>query len=381
MRSSGRANRWREEIGGCIVARIMRAPSLPRFALLVLLSACSSGSTGPTTAGDAGLDSSPLDSAIADSTTLDSTTDDSAPVDSAAADSPFDAPVASEGGDGPSVVVTGGMGLFEIAGMLTTSPDAGPVAGVVLQARASFHAPLTHDFDDRTGGLGCFADHFDATTKPAPTDDDAGLLRVSGYVGGASLTSGSIAQPVSCTRGANGFYACAFPSGASTTSVLFPPSASPLGAGAITFGTNGGANFGAVQTTATPLGSLAVTEDLTSIHYLPTADATIGVTCTSCASARVAVRLEAYPAADASVGWPYSTVGIVDCVFENGGAVTAPVTVPAAAVSAMFATDAAIDTVKTTVTTLPSMPGTSTDQSGNPLSVNVGRGVFGIAPR
>jgi hypothetical protein len=280
-----------------------------------------------------------------------------------------------EGGDAaPSVI--GSMGLFQVAG-IAMSGDAGPVSAVLLEARVSFHAPLVHAFDNRTSGVGCVADHYDATTKPVPTDDDAGLLRMSGYVGGSSLTNGSIAQPVSCTRGATGFYGCSFPGGQATGSVLFPPSAAPLGASAITFGTNGGGDFGAAGATATSSGSVSVTEDLTSIHYVTTADATLDLTCTSCAASRIAVRLEAYPSTSAAAGFPYSSVGIVECVVAN----TAQATVPAGAIAAMFASDAALDTVRTSVTTLPSMPGVSADPLGNPLYVDVGVGVFGIAPR
>ena len=143
--------------------------ALSRLGMLALLSACSSGSAGAPPSNDAGVDASPptLDSGAVDS----SGSDGSGGADSAAPDSGSDASLdaAVEAGDAaPSVIGT--MGLFQLAGAVA-SGDAGPISAVVLEARASFHPALRARASTiGPGGVGCFtADHYDATTNPAPT--------------------------------------------------------------------------------------------------------------------------------------------------------------------------------------------------------------------
>jgi hypothetical protein len=287
---------------------------------------------------------------------------------------------ATEAGDAGDARVgheLGRMSLLQLGGLIAAA-DGGSTPAILLVASASFQ-PVTvvHDFDDRVGELGCFADHYDTTTRPAPADGAAGSLRMTGYTGGQPLTGTSVGQPIVCVQDAAGYYGCIFPSGAATSTVPFPAGSNPLGAGPITFGSNAGADFGAAQVSDQPDGTLTVTDALGSIHYTAAQDTTLHLGCTGCASSRVAVRLEAFPSADASAGWPYTSVGIVDCVLAGGTTVV----VPSGAIAAMFSSDTALDTVRTQVVRLPAQPASTSDPAGDTLRVEVGSGVFGVAPR
>ncbi|MGA7123723.1 MAG: hypothetical protein WBY94_26700 [Polyangiaceae bacterium] len=270
--------------------------------------------------------------------------------------------------------VLGAMRLFELAGSIAT--DSGPSAVTQLDAAASFHVAVPDDYDDRQAGIGCTADHYDATTKPAPADADAGWLRMSGFAGGTLLAGGPAAQPIICAR-TGGYYQCTYPTETPVSGAFFADT-DPLGPGPITFASPGAADFGARAVSGSPIGTATTAEDLNAVHYSSSVDTILHVACSnSCATGRIAVNLTAEQASTANLGWPYSSVGIVRCVF----AAAASVAIPHAAIAAMFAQDAALDVVLTAVVLLPTAPLTTTDAMGNRLVAEVGRGTFGAAPR
>ena len=267
------------------------------------------------------------------------------------------------------------MRLFELAG--TVASANGPSAVKVLEAKASFHVHTPDDYDGRQVGTDCTADHYDAMTNPAPRDADAGWLRMSGFVGGGLLNGGLAAQPIVCMR-SSGYYSCAYPSGAIASEAFFAATASPLGPGPVTFALNGAADFGARALTGTPIGTAMTDEDLTAIHYSSSVDAVFHITCVdSCSPGRIGVTLVARQASMADMGWPYRSVGTVDCVFAPASSVV----VPHEAIAAMFAHDTTLDSVVTSVVLLPPVPLTTSDSMGNTLTADVGRGTFGVAPR
>ncbi|HXN30479.1 MAG TPA: hypothetical protein VN894_01400, partial [Polyangiaceae bacterium] len=194
-------------------------------------------------------------------------------------------------------VELGVMRLFELAG--TVPAEGGPSAVKVLEAAAAFHVAMPDDYDDRQSGIGCTADHYDAITKPAPTDADAGWLRMSGFTGGMLLAGGQAGQPIVCMRAA-GYYRCAYPTGAITSEAFFSATASPLGPGPITFALNGAADFGARAVSGSPIGSATTAEDLTAVHYSSSADTIFHVSCAdSCTPGRIAINLTARQASTA----------------------------------------------------------------------------------
>jgi hypothetical protein len=274
-------------------------------------------------------------------------------------------------------IETGLMRLFELHGRLPAGADAGDTPVVVLDARVSFHGSVTHDYDDRASGLGCIADHYVAATHPAPTDGDAGSLRITGYAGGAMLDGKPAAQPIVGVRGANGYYWTIFPSGDSGAMAPFPSTASPLGPGPVTFGTAAGASFGAVlAATSPPSAALTVTEDLRALPF-GSGSVTLHPSCAGgCGGGHAVVRVLATSSTDTVTAWPFTRVGILECELDT----PAPIVLPAAAVAAMLASDPALDTATTSVALVSSTPTQALDPSGNVLQVATGRGVFGMTP-
>jgi hypothetical protein len=270
--------------------------------------------------------------------------------------------------DAISPLISGAVTFYELAGGQSTA----------LALSVSFHASAPHDYDDRQGDFGCAADHYDALSKPAPSDANAGLLRVSGFVGGKTLSGDLAANPIGCVRPST-YYACTYPAGESAFAAVFAPSAGPLGAGPIAFAGNGGPDFGAFYASGSPDdGTLTVAEDLTTIRYDPTQDTVLHATCSSpCPSAPIALELTAIGSASAGSPWPYASVGIVRCIFPPA----APVAVPHGAVAAALASDARLDSIRTVVARLAHDSLSTRDLHGNVVTATIGRGVFGTAPR
>jgi hypothetical protein len=287
-------------------------------------------------------------------------------------DSKCEAGAACDGG----APTAGAMHLYELRG-IDPALDGG-ASVTTLDAFAAFHPDLPHDYDDRRSGVGCVADHYDAVVHPAPLDGDAGfLLRIAGFAGGTMLGGTTAGEPIVCGR-TNGRYVCTYADGTPVAGGDFAPAVDPLGPGPIAFAWNGGADFGPGSVNASPSDSLVTSEDLGSIRYATNTDTTLHLTCSNrCDAGRIAVDLTARAAASAGGGWPYPSVGIVRCVFAGSAAVT----VPRGAVAAMFASDSSLDSVVSSVVFLPASPTTTSDSAGRSLVAEVGRGVFGVAPR
>jgi hypothetical protein len=286
----------------------------------------------------------------------------------AAPDAPATDASAEASPDAPAPAFLGATTLFELANATSTT----------LALAVSFRTPAPHAYDDRQGGIGCTADHYDAVSKPVPHDANAGLLRVSGFAGGTTLSGDVAADPIGCLL-SGPYYACTYPARAPAFEAAFAPGASPLGPGPIAFAGNGGADFAAVYVAGSPDdGTLSVAEDLTAIRYDPAQNTVLHPTCSSaCPSARIAVEVTAFPSSSAAGGWPYASVGAVRCVF----AAATSVAVPSGAIAAALASDARLDSVRTAVVRLPPAALVATDLAGNVLTADVGRGVFGVAPR
>lgn len=294
-------------------------------------------------------------------------TDAGAPTDAAVESGPVEA------GASPTAV----MRLLE----LTQSPLAdGGTPVTVLDARVAFGGAVAHDYDDRTGRLGCFADHYVASSKPAPADGDAGSVSISGFAGGTLLDGHPAASPIAGTRSAGGYYQSLFPGGDGAAMAPFPAGASPLGAGPIVFTTGGGAQLGAVTASSTPTtGAIAVTENLNTVTYTAGSNLTLDLHgCVgACVTARVTLQVVATSSTDTVTTWPYSRVGRISCDLKVGG--SSLVSIPTGAIAAMLASDAALDTFTTSIALLPGAPAIAHDANGNVVIADTGRGAFGIA--
>ena len=155
---------------------------------------------------------------------------------------------------------------------------------------------------------------------------------MSGYAGGASLTNGSIAQPVKIVhtpeRHERLLHGCSFSRRRAPRSCRSLPR---LGGSARrgrdrVCGTNGGGDFGAAGATATVAGSVSVTEDLTSIHYVGHGrhDARSHLHQLLGLAHRRTHRGLLRRGNGVAAGFPYSSVGIVECVLANAAQVTVP---------------------------------------------------------
>jgi hypothetical protein len=329
-----------------------------RIRLLVCLPLCAAACSSSPASGGAG--DAAADAPLASDG--QSPGSDGAPAD-AAGDAPADA-----SGDATAPALEGDVSFYELAGG----------GQKVLALSVAFHAPGAHDYDDRSGALGCTADHYDAATKPFPQDADAGLFRASGFTGATTLDAGVATNPIGCVR-TGGYYACTYPTGASAFAATFSPTASPLGPGPIAFAGNGGADVGALYVAGAPDdGTLSVAEDLTNMRYGTTQDTVLHPTCSSaCPTSRIAVELTAAVPTMLGDPRPSPSFGVVRCVFASASSVT----IPHAAVAAALASDARLLVVATAVVRLPQAPLVTHDNAGNLLTANVGRGVTGFAPR
>jgi hypothetical protein len=334
----------------------MGTPYRPLLVVVVGALSCSS-SSAKNAAHDTGRDAAVMDDAAAPAK------------DAAAAEGAADADV-----DAPEDVRVDVLprGLF---GAATFYELALPKAKL-LSLSLSFHEAFFHDYDDTQSGIGCTADHFDATKRPLPHDADAGLVRVSGFLGGTTLAGSDGSNPIGCMPGTT-YYGCSYPDGSGALQAAFASSAMPFGPAAISFAGNGGNDFGAFFISGpTKMGTLTVSEDLTALRYDPTKDTVLHPACTdSCPGARVAVELTAFASSQAAVGWPYPSVGVVRCIFESAPAVT----VPHAALAAALTYDLSLDAIETAVILLPSAKVQTHDFFGNQFAAEVGRGVAGFS--
>ncbi len=329
----------------------------PLLCLALCVLACSSSSS-TNVAHDTGLDASVMREAAPPAS--------DASLESAPSDAESDGPEDAR----PDVLPSGLFGRMTFYELASTQAKE-------LALSVSFGPAFFHDYDDRQGGTGCIADHFDATSRPLPRDVDAGLIRVSGFLGGTTLAGDDGSNPITCAIGGS-YYGCTYPEGANAFAAQFAPTSMPFGPAPISFAGNGGNDFSAFYVSGPPnVGTLSVGDDLTALRYDPSRDTVLHPTCASgCPGARIAVEVTAFPLASAADGWPYPSVGVVRCVFEAA----ATVAVPHGAIAAALTYDLSLDAVETAVVLLPSARLQTRDFFGNSFTADVGRGVVGTSP-
>ena len=199
---------------------------------------------------------------------------------------------------------------------------------------------------------------------------------MTGYAGGTLLLTGSpsAAQPIVCYVPVDQ-YVCIYPVGAVVSDAPFAATGAPLGEGPINFQTAAGADFGAATvSTSPPADALTVEEDLTTVHYDTAADTLLHASCDGgCSDSQILLSVTVTPSSADGGDDPRS--GSLRCLFSGS-----PMTVPHAAVAAMFGGDATLDRVRSAVVRVTASA-TMHDVSGNLLVGQTGRGQFGVAPR
>jgi hypothetical protein len=270
-----------------------------------------------------------------------------------------------------------------LAGLVAIYEAKGSVDSVIGAQAVTLMVPVVafqkksqaHVYDDRMGGeFGCTADHY-TPASPAPADSSAGTVVISGYTGGSLLLGGSAASTITCS-GAN--YACDYTGGKAAATQPYKSSADPLGNGPITFTGSGGAAFGSFTIQASPFGTLTVSQDLSKIKYSTTADTTLTYSCGgSCSGSLVLVSLLASENSTSNPSGASNNTGSVSCVQSATGSIT----IPAGAIAGMFDNDSSLQSVVTTVLRVSATIPSTVDASGQSVSANVGKGVFGIASK
>ena len=289
--------------------------------------------------------------------------------------------------------------LEEVATVIAVNGMAVPVKGftpVVIASDPAKSKPSDFDNSDALG-LGCSANHYDATKGDLPTPDvDIGTVTMTGLTTGAAITGMMIPNEVNCALvpGPLPLYACGYgplsngaPSAAGVNSTFFPGNLEMLPAGTAlrvkyTGGTVAGAfdSMDAVKATDT----LTVMEDLTKIKYDPAADTVIHFSCVNkpqnCFDA-VLVQLVASSVAPGMAGYPGGAgvdYGTINCAaLANGGTIT----IPKDAIKAMYGDSQKIVSVMTRIVRGGLPPGGQKDAKGNPVRLALGRGLMAFAPK
>ena len=252
--------------------------------------------------------------------------------------------------------------------------------------------PNTHDFDDRNAfGLGCFADHYAANGKMPGKDTNAGTVVITGYASGLKTLDGNTApDEIDCVV-VNGSYKCGYGMamngmpGPDPATALFPSASTPIPTGrAIRFKYAGGMlgtydSMNAAVATET----LLVTDDLTKIKYDPTMDATINFTCPEgmggkCPTGAILVQLVASSKNIGEMGYPGTDYGVSNCVAL---ASANKIVIGKDVLAKMYGGSMTIKQVYTRVVRGSLPPSGQMDSQGNAVTLAVGRGVTGFAPR
>ena len=254
--------------------------------------------------------------------------------------------------------------------------------------------PNTHDFDDRNAfGLGCFSDHYNLVNGKKPVADvNAGTVVMTGYsttnktIGGATVP-----DEIDCVVGMSGAYQCGFGMamngmvGPDPTTAVFPPSAVLIPTGrAIRFKYSGGilGTYDSMNI-AVATETVAVTDDLTTIKYDPAADTTLHYSCPdgmmgACPTGAVLVQLVATSKNVGEMGYPGADYGVTNCV---GLTSSNKIVIKKEVLTAMYGGSNAIKQVYTRLVRGSLPPGGQKDDKGNAVTLAVGRGVTGFAPR
>jgi len=280
--------------------------------------------------------------------------------------------------------------------------DAGvvPVVAHSLLPVVTFGPNVTHDFDNRNGGLiGCFADHYDLASptgkKPSPDVND-GTVTFSGYAGG-TLINGMTAPPqIDCTQSmTTGMYGCGYGmNGMAVTgnpgAIPYAPGVSPITAGMkINVSSTGGTVFGTFNAmTAAAANPVAVMENLNATGlYSPTADTTFHIYCPGdggspgnamCATSPVLLVTlvgSQLPVTDPNYpGTAYAVAACVQLALGN------TFTIKKEVIAALLGPSPTTITQIQTRIGRGNQPPTVMDSKGNSITVAVATGVFGFAP-
>lgn len=347
---------------------------LSAIASLVLLVGCGDGRAsegtdgGPQTPHDGGVDAGLADAG---------TDSDGGVIDTDGGEVPPDGGVDTDAGmTTEDAGTTISLDLFELKGKV--SNGFGGTQGVQILAPYVAVTPngLPHAFDNRSNGLGCYADHYDTTHQPVADIND-GTVTISGYHGGTPLgTISGVSSSMKCQVN-NGNYACSYGSFNASKpagSQAFNDTTNPLGSAAITF-SNATSTLGTFSVSASATTTVTAT-GLDSLHYSATQDQTVTYACSAdCTSSLVLVTLAATRNTANSVPSASASYGAVTCASAGGTSMV----IPKEAIAAMLGGDTALKSVLTSVivATPPNTP--PTDSSGNVVNVLVGRGAFGIA--
>jgi hypothetical protein len=280
------------------------------------------------------------------------------------------------------VPVSASLDLFEISGSINVgiTVDVQVLAPYVSVTQGT---PPAHDYDDRSNGLGCYADHYTLAAKPPPADANAGPIRITGYSGGTLLTSSHAASnEINCAIvGQN--YQCGYgalqngqPS-AAAAGVPYSSGTNPLGNGPIIFADSTDTVLGTFSVTGSPVGTVSVTQNLGSLHFSATQDVTLSYSCSSgsCLQLLVLVTLAATQNTGSNLAGSSSTFGAATCAARGGSSMT----IPKAAIAAMLGNDSSLKSVLTSVVLAEPAAMPAQDSNGNPINVLVGRGVFGVS--
>ena len=292
--------------------------------------------------------------------------------------------------------------LFEEATVTvpyTTDAGTQSISGKVLVPIVSVGlagAKSTHDYDDTNAfHLGCFSDHYDLVNGKKPgKDSNAGTVVMTGYsTTYKTLGGATVPDEIDCVIGASGAYQCGFGMamngmvGPDPATAIFPPNATLIPPGkAIRFKYAGGmlGTYDSMNA-ATATETLAVTEDLTTIKYDATKDTTIHFTCPDdpmmagkCPTGAVLVTLVASSKNIGEQGYPGTDFGSINCVAI---ASANQIVIKQMAIEKMYGGSNAIKQVYTRVVRGSLPPGGQMDDKGNGVTLAVGRGVTGFAPR
>jgi hypothetical protein len=244
------------------------------------------------------------------------------------------------------------------------------------------------DYDDRQGLFGCSASHL-TNGQSLGSDSDAGTVSINMY-GAANFLDGTAAPAeINCARVIDGHgdnvYKCGYGplvGGMPGTAMTHPyPADAQLlkDQQVVHYKLAGGADVGAIDTGTmiTGVDMPTVVENLETIKYDPTQDTTIHISCPSETCGYItAINITASPNSVANFDQPAATTGLLTCANLSNNTVT----IKKEAIAAMFANDASLVTVKTSVARL-GLPTGLSDNKGNTMQFAAGAGVIAFAPR
>jgi hypothetical protein len=271
--------------------------------------------------------------------------------------------------------------LFELTGSVTVVGTTVTVQLLAPYISVAEGTPPAHDYDDRVGGFGCYADHYVTGSKPPPPDANAGPIEITGYSGGQfdGFGAGSAPNKIYCAV-ENGNYSCGYgplsssgQPGKTVEGEVYASGTDPMGPGPITFSDATNSVLGTFSLSASPVGTVSAS-GLGSETYTASQDVTLSYSCsTACTSDLILVTLAATQNTGTNLTAASSSFGAVSCAQLGGSSIT----VPKAAIAAMLDNDSSLKSVVTSI--VLAQPEGGQDSSGHRIAILVGRGAFGVS--